>query len=204
MPSKRSSSKPVSKRKPSPKPKKPAQAAKAPPSRAEKPKKDKKPQKERAPAVESKHAFTVVGIGASAGGLEALERFFDVLPASPGAAFVIVTHQSPGHTSLLPELLARRASIPVVAAADGAQLEIDHAYVCPPGHALAIVDRRFELSGRGIQVDPLPIDHFFRTLARDQGSQAVAIVLSGNGTDGTLGIESVKQANGLTMAQDPA
>ena len=148
--------------------------------------------------------FFIVGLGASAGGLEALEDFFSHLPADTGMAFVVVTHQHPGHVSLLPELLKKRAPIPVVEADDALCLAPNRIYVASPDGYLSI------LSGT-LQVMPfkeiaglrLPIDYFFRALAEDQKERAVGIVLSGTGTDGTLGLKAIKGAMGMTMAQAP-
>ena len=149
-------------------------------------------------------AFPVVGIGASAGGLEALEELLDHMPADTGMAFVVVTHQHPGHTSLLPELLSRDTEMPVVAADDGMKLESNHVYIGPPGGHLAILNgtlQRMETEKK--KAPHLPIDYFFRSLADDQKEQAICIVLSGTGTDGTLGLRAIKGASGMAMAQEP-
>jgi len=146
----------------------------------------------------------VVGIGASAGGLEALRAFFGALPSAPGFAFVVVTHLDPTHESLMPELLAKSTTLSVVPARDRDPLEADHVYIVPPNRLLTIdqglirvreaVDRR---SLRGV------IDHFFRSLADDQRDGAVAVILSGTGTEGALGLREVKAQGGMVMAQTP-
>jgi chemotaxis methyl-accepting protein methylase/signal transduction histidine kinase len=146
----------------------------------------------------------VVGIGASAGGLEALKAFFAAMPPKTGLAFVVVVHLDPTHESLLAELLSHVTGLVVEQARDRQPLETDHVYVIPPNRTLTIdqgllrvqevVDRR---SLRGA------IDHFFRSLAEAEGDRAVAIVLSGTGTEGTLGARAVKAEAGLVMAQTP-
>lgn len=147
--------------------------------------------------------FCTVGIGASAGGLEALFAFSSALPASLGMAIVIVTHQSADQPSLLTELLARRSALPVALAAEGLELEPDHVYVCPPGKHLALLDGVFHLSDpvRDGPV-PRPIDFFFRSLAADREERSIAIVLSGTGSDGSLGMRAVKAQGGMAFVQD--
>ncbi|MGO8931339.1 MAG: chemotaxis protein CheB [Limisphaerales bacterium] len=146
----------------------------------------------------------VVGIGASAGGLEALEKFFRLVAPNCGMAFVVVTHQHPGHTSLLPELLSKCTRMRVLVAADGVAVEPNCIYMSPSEGYLAI------LSGTLHLMEPnepgllrLPIDYFFRSLGEDQKEKAIGIVLSGTGTDGTLGLKAIKGAGGMTMAQAP-
>jgi two-component system CheB/CheR fusion protein len=146
----------------------------------------------------------VVGIGASAGGLEALKAFFGAMPPKTGLVFVVVVHLDPTHESLMPELLSHVTGLAVEQARDRQPLEVDHVYVIPPNRTLTIdqgllrvrevADRR---SLRGA------IDHFFRSLAEAEGDRAVAIVLSGTGTEGTLGARAVKAEAGLVMAQAP-
>ncbi|MCX6926425.1 MAG: PAS domain-containing protein, partial [Verrucomicrobia bacterium] len=149
-------------------------------------------------------AFPVVGIGASAGGLEALEKFFVHVAPDCGMAFVVVTHQHPGHTSLLPELLRKCTRMRVTVAADGLTVEPGCVYMSPPEGYLAILNGTLHL----MEPDEsgslrLPIDYFFRSLAEDQREKAIVIVLSGTGSDGTLGLKAVKGAAGMTMAQAP-
>jgi two-component system CheB/CheR fusion protein len=148
-------------------------------------------------------AFPTVGVGASAGGLAALEAFLDAMPAAPGFAIVIVTHQLPHHESLLPELLARHTALPVGAISAGLEVESDHVYVSTPGKDVAVIGGRFVLSERardsGLR---LPIDTFFRSLALDQEDHAICVVLSGTGTDGSLGLRAVKGLGGMVLVQD--
>jgi two-component system CheB/CheR fusion protein len=147
----------------------------------------------------------VVGIGASAGGLDAFKKFFAHMPADSGLAFVLVPHLDPNHASLMAELLGRHTAMPVVEAADNVAVEANRVYVIPPNRDLALRGGRLRLSrpaeprGRGTS-----IDSFFRSLAADLHEQAVGIVLSGTGTHGTLGLQAVKANGGLVMAQDPA
>ena len=147
--------------------------------------------------------FPVVGVGASAGGLEALEEFFLNVPEGSGMAYVVVTHQHPGHVSLLPELLAKRTPMMIVVARDGMPVRPNCVYLSSAENCLGISGGLLQLvkiKHDGLQ---LPIDYFFRSLAQDQGERAVGIVLSGTGTDGTLGLRAIKGANGITMTQDP-
>ncbi|MBC7285494.1 CheR family methyltransferase, partial [Hoeflea sp.] len=144
----------------------------------------------------------VVGIGASAGGIPALEGFFRALPDDSGMAFVIVTHLSPDRHSLLHEVIRRYTSTPVEVAEDGAMVRGNCVYVMPEGKILTIRNGIFHLRGD----DPLhrerkPIDLFFASLAEDQGENAVGIIMSGGDSDGTLGIKTIKERGGITMAQ---
>ncbi len=149
-------------------------------------------------------SFPIVGLGASAGGLEALEKFFLHVPADCGMAFVVVTHLHPGHVSLLPELLGKCTRMPVRHAADGMAVEPNAVYMSLPDGYLAILHGALhvmELDEPGLL--RLPIDYFFHSLAEDQKEKAIGIVLSGTGTDGTLGLRAIKGASGMTMAQAP-
>ncbi len=149
-------------------------------------------------------SFPIVGLGASAGGLEALEKFIASVPADGGIAFIVVTHQHPGHVSMLPELLQKHTPMRVKIATDGAIVQPNHAYLSPSEGYLAILNGTLHVMEPG---EPgslrLPIDYFFRSLAEDQKERAIGIVLSGTGTDGTLGLKAIKGAAGMTMAQDP-
>ncbi|HXD98251.1 MAG TPA: chemotaxis protein CheB [Candidatus Acidoferrum sp.] len=146
-----------------------------------------------------------MGVGASAGGLEALEEFFDAVPVQSGLAFVVVSHQRPGHVSLLPELLGKHARIPVVEAASGMRLQADNVYLGPPGSRLSLRQGELHVAGPVAAEPhaPLPIDSFFRSMAADLGPDAIGIVLSGSGSDGTLGLNAIKGHAGMTIAQDP-
>lgn len=151
----------------------------------------------------SKKSFPIVGIGASAGGLEALETFFDHLPSAPGLALVIIQHLSPKHKSIMGQILQRHTTLPVLEVADGLEVAPDTVYFNLPDREVAIFNGKFHLlEPRAGQVVRLPIDYFFRSLAEDLGERAICIVLSGTGSDGTLGLQAVKGAGGLTMAQE--
>src|SRR5256885_5355328 len=146
----------------------------------------------------------VVGIGASAGGLDPLVRFFDSLPTVTGMAFVIVQHLSPDFKSLMDELLARHTMLPIHLVEDGMPVEVDHVYLIPAKKEMIISGGRLLLSERDRQQElTLPIDVFFRSLAQDCGERAIAIVLSGGGSDGSRGIRAVHDAGGLVLLQTP-
>ena len=146
----------------------------------------------------------IVGIGASAGGLEALEAFFQHMPPSSGMAFLVISHQHPGHLSLLPSLLSKCTAMPVAEAVDGMKVESDRVYLAPGGTNLAILHGVLHLMEPPAQDRvPLPIDYCFRSLAEDQKQRAIGVILSGTGTDGTLGLRAIKAESGMTLAQDP-
>ena len=154
-----------------------------------------------------RRGFLVVGIGASAGGLQALEAFFERVGEESGIAYVVVTHQHPGHSNLLPELLGRRTRLPVseVPVEGGVRIEPDRVYLSRPGTLLHLQDGVLRASAqKPAGARSLPIDHFFRSLAADQGPRAAAVILSGTGTDGTEGIKLVKHEAGIAIAQDEA
>src|SRR5262245_569779 len=144
----------------------------------------------------------IVGIGASAGGLESLEQLFAEMPPDTGMAFVVVQHLSPDFRSLMDELIARHSEMPVLLAEDGVLVEPNHVYLMPPRKEMIIRERRLVLTDKDpTQGLSLPIDQFFRSLAQDQGPQAVAIVLSGSGSDGSRGIVDIKRAGGMVLAE---
>ncbi|WP_243672494.1 CheR family methyltransferase [Paraburkholderia kirstenboschensis] len=146
--------------------------------------------------------FPVAGIGASAGGIEALDGFFRGMPANPGVALVIVTHLGPERESLLHEVIARYTELPVHVAADGMQVEVNNVYVLPSDVILGIENGRLRLRAQiAGRRERKPIDIFFSELANDRGELAVGIVLSGGDSDGTLGVKAIKEHGGLTMAQ---
>ncbi len=171
---------------------------------------EKKVSETSTPAIEGPVAepppepkFHTVAIGSSAGGLEALEVFFRAMPVDSGMAFILVTHLDPTHTSVLPEILQRSTTMPVCAIRDGAETRPNCVYVIPPNTELSILDGSLQLmppeKKRGAN---LPIDRFFRSLARDQGAHAVAIILSGTGSDGSVGLRALKEHHGMVMVQD--
>jgi two-component system CheB/CheR fusion protein len=151
-----------------------------------------------------KKSFPVVGIGASAGGLEALETFFDHLPPAPGMALVIIQHLSPKYKSSMGQIIQRHTSLTVQEVADGLEVAPDNVYFNSPDREVAIFKGKLHLmEPRTDQVVRLPIDYFFRSLAEDLGERAICIVLSGTGSDGTLGIRAIKGEGGMVMAQNP-
>jgi PAS domain S-box-containing protein len=144
----------------------------------------------------------VVGIGASAGGLESLERFFRAVPATSGLAFVVIQHLSPDFRSVMDELIGRFTSMPVRRAEDGMEVEPDAVFLLPPGKEMIVADGRLRLTDKDpAQPLTLPIDHFFRSLASDCGSRAAAVVMSGSGTDGSRGVRDVHAAGGFVVAE---
>ena len=145
-----------------------------------------------------------VGIGASAGSLEALDRFFDELPADSGMIVVVVQHLERRHPSALAELLGRHTQMPVQQAEDGVRPQPDHVYVIPPNAVLTLERGGLRVATAADTGLRTPIDAFLRSLAKDQGQDAVGILLSGAGTDGTAGLRAIKEYGGLTLAQNPA
>jgi two-component system, chemotaxis family, CheB/CheR fusion protein len=148
--------------------------------------------------------FLLVGIGASAGGLEALERFFAKVPAQSGMAFVVVQHLSPSFESLMGELLAPRTSLPIHRVEDGMVVYPNAIYLIPPGKEMIISGGKLLLTDKDpTQGLSLPIDQFFRSLAADAGRRAIAVILSGSGSDGSRGLRAIHEAGGLVVAQSP-
>jgi two-component system CheB/CheR fusion protein len=148
--------------------------------------------------------FRIVGIGASAGGLESLEQFFGAMPADSGLAFVVVQHLSPDFKTLMAELLARYSDMVISLAVDGERVEPNRVYLLPPGKELEIKGGKIVLSVKAPRALPQPIDVFFRSLAADAGPRAIAVVLSGSGSDGSHGIVAVKGAGGTVLAESLA
>jgi len=152
-----------------------------------------------------KNAFPIVGIGASAGGLEALTGLLRALQPELGMAFVFVPHLDPSRESAYTQILARDTQMPVVQITDGMQVERNHIYVIPPNRDLTIGGGKLHI---GTREEPrsvnTTIDVFFRSLAADQGSNAIGVVLSGTASDGTLGLAAIKGEGGITFAQDPS
>lgn len=149
--------------------------------------------------------FPVIGIGASAGGLEALERFLSHVPKSCGMAFVIVQHLDPTRKGLMPELLQRSTGMKVAQVKDRTPVRPNCVYVIPPNKDMSILHGVLHLleptSPRGLR---LPIDFFLRSLAQDQQERSIGVILSGMGSDGTLGLRAIKEKAGLVLVQDPA
>ncbi len=147
----------------------------------------------------------VVGIGASAGGLEACAKLLDALPADSGMTFILVQHLDPSHKSMMVELLASHTAMTVLQATDGMPVEPDHVYVIPPGTYLAAS------SGGALRLTPpqarhgarLPFDFLLRSLAEEYGARAACVVLSGTGADGSIGLKAIRERSGLVIAQAP-
>lgn len=148
-------------------------------------------------------SFPIVGIGASAGGLEACSEFFGSLSVDTGMAFVLVQHLDPTHKSMLNELLSRITPLPTHEVEDGMVVEPNNIYIIPPNTELGILHQVLHLLPRSEQPRPhLPIDTFMHSLAEDQGSMAIGVILSGGASDGTIGLKHIKEAGGITFAQD--
>jgi two-component system CheB/CheR fusion protein len=148
-------------------------------------------------------ALTVVGIGASAGGLKALQLFFAAVPADSGMAFVVIMHLDPDRESRVAAILQDRAPVPVTQVTGPVAVVANHVYVIPPGHDLEMDKGSIRVLARGAEPQHLPVDLFFRTLAEACGADAVGVVLSGTGADGTAGIRHLKERGGITVAQSP-
>jgi len=159
-----------------------------------------------APSLISPPSFPVVGIGASAGGLAAFEAFFSAMPpdAAPGMAFVLVQHLDPDHKSLLTEIIQRYTRMQVSEVTDGVRVQVNCAYIIAPNRDMAFLNGTLQLlepvKARGHR---LPIDYLFASLAQDQRERAIGIVLSGTGSDGTLGVRAIKGEGGMVMVQTP-
>ena len=152
----------------------------------------------------AENKFLIVGMGASAGGLEAFKEFFEGMPKDPNMAFVLVQHLDPTHKSLMVDLLKKHTKMEVSEVKDKTTVHPDHVYVIPPNKDMAIYDGALHLmeptKARGFRK---PIDFFLRSLAQDQNERAVGIILSGTGTEGTLSLKDIKGHGGLSIVQDP-
>jgi two-component system CheB/CheR fusion protein len=156
---------------------------------------------ERAGSGDLAQGFPVVGLGASAGGLEALKAFFSEVPEGSGIAYIVMMHLAPDQPSMLPELLQKISAIPVSMAGDGQALLPDHVYIVPPRTEISIYNNVIQLLAPVDKSFSLPIDFFFRTLAADRKSRAAAVILSGTGSDGSVGLKDIKDNDGLLLAQ---
>ena len=157
------------------------------------------------PSSQASVSFPIVGIGASAGGLEALEQFLGHVPAGSGMAFVIVQHLDPTHKGIMPELLQRVTGMKVIQVKDRTRVRPDCVYVIPPNKDMSILHGVLHLlepaAPRGLR---LPIDFFLRSLAQDQQERSIGVILSGMGSDGTLGLRAIKEKAGVVLVQEPA
>src|SRR5436305_7444626 len=152
--------------------------------------------------ISPRDSFPIVGVGASAGGLEAFIELLKALHPKLGMAFVLVPHLDPTHESAMKELLSRATTMPVLQVEHGMRTEPDHVYVIPPGREMTIQEGVLQLVARRPQQPPMPIDIFLRSLAEDQRNNAVGVILSGTASDGTLGLTAIKGEGGITFAQD--
>ncbi|HEY7086609.1 MAG TPA: chemotaxis protein CheB [Tepidisphaeraceae bacterium] len=156
------------------------------------------------PPTAAEIGLTIVGVGASAGGLDACSQLLQSLSQHTGMAFVIVQHLAPKHESVLPDLLAGQTSMPVLQAAEGMEVEADHVYVIPPNAQMGIVEGKLHLLARpDDRSQYLPIDFFFRSLAEYAQSHAVGVILSGTASDGAVGMREIKAHGGFTIVQEP-
>jgi two-component system, chemotaxis family, CheB/CheR fusion protein len=160
-------------------------------------------QEERSPSKKSGGELLIAAIGASAGGMEAFTELLNYLPSDTGMAFVLIQHLDPKHHSMLTELLSKKTSMPVKEVTDGMRVEANQVYVIPPNATMSIADHTLKLAPRTeLPGAPMAIDHFMRSLAEAQGNRAIGVILSGYGTDGTLGMAEIQAQGGVTFAQD--
>ena len=158
-----------------------------------------------APAALAGRGFPIVGVGASAGGLEAFRRLLGALPTDTGMAYVLVQHLDPLHESILAELLSEATQMEVSEVQGDVRVEPNHVYVIPPSKDMVLASGLLKLVARSAKgAAHMPIDSFLRTLAEVQGSQAIGVILSGMGSDGTLGLQAIEAEGGIVFAQDPA
>ncbi len=155
------------------------------------------------PSSPRKAEFLIAGVGASAGGVEAFTELLTNLPSDTGMAFVLIQHLDPKHESMLSALLAKQSTMPVVEVKKGMRLEPNHVYVIPPNATMTLSDHSLQLEKR-VETGgmPMPVDLFMRSLAAQQGNRAIGIILSGLGSDGTLGMAEIQAQGGVTFAQD--
>jgi two-component system CheB/CheR fusion protein len=164
-----------------------------------------KTSENKAPNTKENNDFPIVAIGTSAGGLETLEQFFSNMPDGNGMAFIIIQHLAPDHIGMMPELLQRITTMKVYQVIDGIKVKPNSIYVIPPNKSMSILNDTLYLFAtvetHGIR---LPIDIFFRSLANDRQEKSIGIILSGMGSDGSLGIKAIKEKNGIVLVQEPS
>jgi two-component system CheB/CheR fusion protein len=164
---------------------------------------DSKLELEILPREHRQSQFLVVGLGASAGGIQALREFFDHVPADSGIAYVVILHLSPEHESKLAEILQVTAEIPVTQVTEKITVEPDHVYVVPQNQHLKMIDGAIVVSPNTLPEERrAPVDIFFRTLAESHGARAVAVVLSGTGANGSMGLKRIKEKGGAAFVQE--
>lgn len=164
------------------------------------------PEKNSTPAkVGSARSFPVVAVGASAGGLDAFIEFFRSLPVDTGTAYVVIQHLEPSHQSLLTEIISKATRMPVEEVRPRKKIQPNWVYVIPPNTLIEIRSGAFKLTARsGEPGEHLSVNFFMRSLAEARKEEAIGVVFSGTGTDGTLGLQEIKAQGGITFAQDPA
>ncbi|MFA9371402.1 MAG: chemotaxis protein CheB [Labilibaculum antarcticum] len=167
-------------------------------------KKENPSEKPTEPRISKQIGFPIVGIGASAGGLEALEQFFGNVPKNCGFAFVVIQHLDPNHVGMMPEILQRITPMKVIQITDHIKVLPNHIYIIPPNKSTSILNGYLHLFKpvelRGLR---LPIDFFFRSLADDQEDKSIGVILSGMGSDGSSGVKAIKEKGGIVVVQDP-
>jgi two-component system CheB/CheR fusion protein len=161
--------------------------------------KDARPQEES----QGQPPIYIAAIGASAGGLDPLKKFFSNVKPDSGIAYVVVSHLDPNHTTLLPQLLQKTAVLPVKEITDGMQIAADNVYTIAPDYQLTLIENQFHLEKRDSNKISMPINVFFQSLAENRKEQAIGIILSGTGTDGVQGIKAIKENFGVVIVQDP-
>lgn len=173
-------------------------------------KSDAKTTEIESPAIKTQNStknnqFPIIGIGASAGGLEAMEQFFENMPANSGMAFVIIQHLDPNHKGMMPEILQRYTKMKVITVVDRIVVKANCVYVIPPNKTMSILNGALHLfepiETRGFR---LPIDYFFRSLADDRQEGSIGVILSGMGSDGSLGVKAIKEIGGIVLVQQPS
>jgi two-component system, chemotaxis family, CheB/CheR fusion protein len=151
--------------------------------------------------IKTETGFPIVGIGASAGGLDPIRKLLENLPVDTGMSFVVIQHLATGQESMLPEILSRSTKMKVLQVTDGMKVEKDHVYVITPGTTMTLKNGCLKLVPKGLALKP--INDFMISLASERKTQAIGIVMSGTGNDGTEGLKAIKAEGGITFAQDP-
>jgi two-component system CheB/CheR fusion protein len=171
---------------------------------AKRPKAKKEPQSTPSTTAPEDDKFLIVGLGASAGGIQALRGFFAKVTKESGMAYVVILHMSPEYESKLAEILQVNCSIPVTQVKESEKIKPNHVYVIPPNQSLAMKDGELQLTAMiGMEERRSPVDLFFRTLAEGGESRAVSVILSGTGANGSMGLKRIKEYGGIAFAQDP-
>src|SRR5687767_14546551 len=171
---------------------------------AEQPADSKQRKSQEPPTAQNHNDFLVVGIGASAGGIQALKQFFSRVPNDSGIAYVVILHMSPEHESRLAEILQTASPIPVTQVRDQTEVKPDNVYVIPPNQNLVMRDGHLSLTEMiSVHERRSPVDLFFRTLAETNDARSVSVILSGTGANGSMGLKRVKEHGGVVFVQEP-